>query len=86
MNLKPGLYRHYKGKYYFVFQVAHHSETREALVVYQCLYDDFSWWVRPHSMFVETVQVAGEIKPRFEFVREMQLDEASRFINSDENN
>jgi len=79
MNLKPGLYRHYKGNDYSVFQVAHHSETREALVVYQCLYGDYSWWVRPLSMFTETVEIGGEAIPRFQFVREHSVGEISDF-------
>lgn len=76
MNIKPGLYRHYKGNDYYVFQVALHSETREALVVYQCLYGDYSWWVRPLSMFTETVELAGEIIPRFAFVKHISVEEA----------
>jgi len=75
MTIKPGLYRHYKGNDYYVFQLAHHSETREPLVVYQCLYGDFSWWVRPHSMFTETVEIGGEVITRFQFVRELSPDE-----------
>ena len=73
--LQTGLYRHYKGNDYYVFQVAHHSETREAVVVYQCLYGDFSWWVRPLSMFTETVDIAGETIPRFAFVKTLTDDE-----------
>lgn len=82
MHVKSGLYRHYKGEDYYVFQVAHHSETRESFVVYQCLYGDFSWWVRPLSMFVETVDVKGEIVPRFSFVRDLSADELAAYINS----
>lgn len=69
MSLALGLYRHYKGKDYQIFQVVTHSETREQMVVYRCLYNDFSWWVRPLAMFTETVEIAGEIIPRFQFVR-----------------
>jgi len=79
MNLKPGLYRHYKGNDYYVFQVAHHSETREPLAVYQCLYGDYSWWVRPLSMFTETVEIGGEAIPRFQFVRELSVEEVGTF-------
>lgn len=61
----PGLYRHYKGQIYQVFQVARHSETREWLVVYQALYGDFGWWVRPASMFAESITVDGRQQPRF---------------------
>lgn len=80
MNLKPGLYRHYKGNDYFVFQVATHSETREPLVFYRCLYGDYSWWVRPLDMFAETVELAGETIPRFRFVRELTGAEQENYL------
>lgn len=64
-ELRPGRYRHYKGKDYQVIDIARHSETEEWLVVYRCLYGDHSLWVRPLSMFRETVEVAGEQVPRF---------------------
>ncbi len=64
-TIKPGLYQHYKGQHYEVLGVARHSETEEQMVVYRCLYGDFSLWVRPLTMFTETVEVAGEQVPRF---------------------
>ena len=67
---RPGRYRHYKGNEYRVQAVARHSETGEELVVYQLLYGDFSWWVRPLAMFLETVTVDGKATPRFAFVGE----------------
>ncbi|MBS8240038.1 DUF1653 domain-containing protein [Marinobacter lipolyticus] len=69
-ELRPGRYRHYKGKDYQVIDIARHSETEEKLVVYRCLYGDHSLWVRPLSMFQETVDVAGEQIPRFAWVSE----------------
>ncbi|WP_296283320.1 DUF1653 domain-containing protein [uncultured Acinetobacter sp.] len=67
--LQAGIYKHYKGNLYQVLHVATHSETEEKVVVYQCLYDDYSIWVRPFDMFVEQVQLEnGEMKPRFEFL------------------
>ncbi|MNT57944.1 hypothetical protein D3C72_1953520 [compost metagenome] len=45
--------------------MARHSETREWLVVYQALYADYGWWVRPAAMFNETVEVNGLRQPRF---------------------
>jgi len=64
-SVTPGIYRHYKGKYYQVLATARHSETEEVLVVYRCLYGDFSIWVRPLDMFLETVRVDGHEVPRF---------------------
>lgn len=64
-EIRPGRYRHYKGKDYQVIGVARHSETEERLVVYRCLYGDGSLWVRPLVMFGETVEVDGESVPRF---------------------
>jgi len=69
MQLQPGLYRHYKGPEYRVFGVARHSETEETLVVYQALYGDYGLWVRPLSMFRETVEVDGQAIPRFALIQ-----------------
>ncbi len=64
-TIQPGRYRHYKGKFYEVIDVARHSETEELLVVYRCLYGDYSLWVRPLVMFQEKVEIEGEKVPRF---------------------
>jgi hypothetical protein len=69
-ELRPGRYRHYKGKEYRVFCVSRHSETMQSMVVYQTLYGDMSWWVRPLDMFTELVEIDGERVPRFAFVAE----------------
>lgn len=61
----PGRYRHYKGGEYEVVGSARHSETDELLVVYRCLYDNNSLWVRPRAMFMETLIVDGREVPRF---------------------
>ncbi|MDD2898620.1 MAG: DUF1653 domain-containing protein [Desulfuromonadaceae bacterium] len=68
--LRPGRYRHYKGNFYEVIDVARHSETEEEMVVYRKLYGDGSLWVRPLDMFEEYVQVDGLTVPRFELIRD----------------
>lgn len=74
MHFPTGIYRHYKGKDYQIFQIATHSETGEQFVVYRCLYGDYSWWVRPLAMFTETVTIAGETVPRFQLIKAMDSD------------
>lgn len=69
-EIKPGRYRHYKGNDYQVIGTATHSETEEILVVYYPLYGDRALWVRPLSMFIETVEKEGEVIPRFAWVGE----------------
>lgn len=64
-TLTPGRYRHYKGRDYEVMGVVRHSETLEAMVLYRPLYGERALWVRPHAMFCGTVQVDGQLLPRF---------------------
>jgi hypothetical protein len=59
-------YRHFKGNEYLVLYLAKHSETLEELVVYQALYGDRGIWVRPMNMFLEQVEVNGQMINRFE--------------------
>ena len=68
MNIKTGLYRHFKGNEYQVLEVARHSETLEEFVVYRALYGEGGLWIRPLAMFTETVERDGELIPRFEYV------------------
>lgn len=63
--VKPGRYRHYKGKDYEVLGCAMHSETEEELVVYRALYGKRGLWVRPKAMFLDSVIVGGTPVPRF---------------------
>lgn len=69
--LQPGRYRHYKGNDYEVIGVARHSETEEPMVVYRTLYGNYDLWVRPLSMFTETVEINGEVIPRFRFIESL---------------
>ena len=67
-EILPGEYRHYKGPRYRVLFTAKHTETDEQLVVYQALYGEHGYWVRPFDMFCESVEVDGKTVPRFERV------------------
>lgn len=67
-EIKPGRYRHFKGNEYEVLCTARHSETLEELVVYRALYGDGGVWVRPVSMWNETVERDGKSRIRFEYI------------------
>lgn len=75
------VYRHFKGNYYFVENVAYDSETKERMVVYKPLYpreDGRFIWVRPEKMFLEEIperpdNITGQ-KHRFELVKNIEED------------
>lgn len=66
--IQPGLYKHYKGNLYEVIGMARHSETLEELVVYKATDqpEGENIWVRPATMFSETVILDGMERQRFE--------------------
>jgi len=69
-TIRPGKYRHFKGKEYEVLDVVRHSETEEELVLYRPLYGDYGLWVRPIAMFFDMKDLDGKPVPRFEFIDE----------------
>jgi hypothetical protein len=70
LKIRPGRYRHFKGKEYLVLYTASHSETLERMIVYQALYGDHGVWVRPASMWDEMVEHDGKPVRRFEYCGE----------------
>lgn len=69
-EIKLGKYRHFKGNEYEVIAIAKHSETTEDMVVYKALYGEGGLWVRPASMWNETVERDGKVFKRFEYISE----------------
>ena len=74
------VYRHFKGNYYFVENIAYDSETMERMVVYKPLYqreDGRGIWVRTEKMFLEEISqeradnITGQ-KVRFELVEDIK--------------
>ncbi len=75
-TITPGVYVHYKSDdmRYEVVGVGMHSETQEEVVIYKPLYTspelNPEYWVRPYAMFVGSVEVDGQMVPRFRRVDE----------------
>ena len=81
------VYRHFKGNYYFVEDIAYASETQERMVVYKPLYDredGRSLWIRPEKMFLEQIperpdNITGQ-KSRFELVNDFDTQKRKEEI------
>ena len=63
------IYRHFKGDYYLVLDIAKHSETKETYVIYRALYDSNELWVRPLDMFLSEIdhEKYTTIKQKYRF-------------------
>lgn len=62
-------FRHFKGNEYRLYQKAKDSETGSRMVVYQALYGNHGFWVRPEKMFFERI-----IRNGHEFLRFAEID------------
>jgi peptidylprolyl isomerase len=68
MDFRKGIYRHFKGQFYEVLDLARHSETEELFVVYRPLYGEGGTWIRPAEMFFDFVKREGKTQPRFTYI------------------
>lgn len=50
-----GIYKHFKGDYYLLEDIAKHSETNETYVIYRMLYGNNELYIRPIEMFLSKV-------------------------------
>lgn len=64
-TLHERYFRHFKGNEYRLWHIAKDSETLERKVVYQALYGEHGYWVRPEHMFFERITRDGRTFPRF---------------------
>lgn len=64
-----GIYRHFKGDYYLVEDVALSSETMEEYVVYRPLYGESRLYIRPLEMFLSKVdkEKYPDVKQEYRF-------------------
>ena len=77
-EFRPGIYRHFKGNLYRLLYLAKDSETQEDLVVYQALYGERGYWVRPAKMWNEEINRGGYRGARFQWVAETEADALQR--------
>ena len=83
-EIKIGVYKHYKGNEYFVLGEALHTETEEEMIIYRLAAiteSDNRVWARPKKMFLETVEIDGEVIPRFKIIAEVEELTADDMLN-----
>ena len=79
-----GIYKHFKGDYYIVLDIATHSETKEKYVVYRGLYGNNETYIRPLDMFLSKTDKVKYPKANQEY--RFQLQEIKSVNNTENTN
>ena len=80
-----GIYKHFKGDYYLVEELAKDSETLEDVVIYRKLYEDGSCFVRPLIDFIGEVNhdKYPNVKQKYKFELIESYSKREKFKRSD---
>ena len=79
MEIKSGIYKHFKGGFVLVLFTAKHSDRKEIEVVYKGL-NNGKFYARPIESFIEKVDFNGKIVSRF---YQANNDEVESLLNQD---
>lgn len=63
------IYRHFKGNYYLIIDIALDCETLEKMVLYRGLYEEAPLWVRSYDDFIKEVdhEKYPNVKAKYRF-------------------
>ena len=78
--IKKGIYKHFKGDYYIVEDIAIDSETLKEVVVYRALYGDNKLYVREKDMFLSKVDKGKYPNIKQEYRFELIEDYSNNYL------
>lgn len=71
-----GIYKHFKGNYYIVEDIATDSDTLDELVIYRGLYGEHKLWARRKEDFLSEIdhKKYPDIKQKYRFEEKNDFD------------